>query len=424
MKSAKLLLITIALLLGSMTTSAIPVKPGMWATLTLADGTTVRAEVFGNEYGCWFQDVEGRCYVRQGDSYIETDRETIDARRKASMAARHVGARRAIFASTVSGLGTKGRCTGGAMYSVGEYSIPVLMVEFSDMKFSQAHGSALIQDYLTKEGFQYTDPNTQTTHGVGSIRDYFVAQSQGKFKPNFKLLGKVTINKPYAYYGKNSAKEKDEHCSELPGDAMRAAKEQLSVDFTQFSKPAPDKRHTAGIPLLCMLYAGEGEMYNTQNPDLIWPHQFDYRGKGTEIEGIVGGGNIHLSSYFVGNELVMVEQEGGSNVERLMGIGVFCHELGHSLGLPDWYCTDDAVEKQYPKMEIEVLEPIKKLTSVVNEADMDLIKKLYQGKLAGGIRENRYLVVREYNQPKLNIMCDELLDIERVVALYCKRAEL
>ena len=82
------------------------------------------------------------------------------------------------------------------------------------------------------------------------------------------------------------------------------------------------------------------------------------------------------------------------------------------------------VEKQYPKMEIEVLEPIKKLTSVVNKADMDLIKKLYPGKLAGGIRENRYLVVREYNQPKLNIMCNELLDIERVVALYCKRAEL
>lgn len=84
----------------------------------------------------------------------------------------------------------------------------------------------------------------------------------------------------------------------------------------------------------------------------------------------------------------------------------------------------DHVEKQYPKMEIEVLEPIKKLTSVVNEADMDLIKKLYPGKLAGGIRENRYLVVREYNQPKLNVMCDELLDIERVVALFCKRKEL
>ena len=335
----------LAVVVMSLTASAVPVKPGLWFTLTLADGTTVRAEAHGSEYGSWWEDADGQCYVLQEDGLcVKIDRQTLSENIKRSRAARRTQPRRVLDASTTTGLGYLDWNSGGAMPSNGEWDIPVLMVEFSDAKFKPQHTTALIQDYLTKEGFKYEYNNNSR----GSVRDYFVAQSQGKFKPNFKLLGKVTINKPYAYYGKNSAKEKDEHCSELPGDAMRAAKEQLSVDFTQFSKPAPDKRHTAGIPLLCMLYAGEGEMYNTQNPDLIWPHQFDYRGKGTEIEGIVGGGNIHLSSYFVGNELVMVEQEGGSNVERLMGIGVFCHELGHSLGLPDWYCTDDAVEKQYP----------------------------------------------------------------------------
>ncbi len=64
------------------------------------------------------------------------------------------------------------------------------------------------------------------------------------------------------------------------------------------------------------------------------------------------------------------------------------------------------------------------MACIDRSTDMKLIRKLYSGRLAGGIRENRYLVVREYNQPKLNIMCDELLEIERVVALYCKRAEL
>lgn len=82
------------------------------------------------------------------------------------------------------------------------------------------------------------------------------------------------------------------------------------------------------------------------------------------------------------------------------------------------------VKKQYPKIDIEVLDPIKKLNSVVDKEDMELIKKLYPGKLAGGIYEDCYLVVREYNQPKLNIMCDKLLEIERVVALFCKRQEL
>lgn len=84
----------------------------------------------------------------------------------------------------------------------------------------------------------------------------------------------------------------------------------------------------------------------------------------------------------------------------------------------------DYVKEKYPNRSIEVLEPIKKLTSVVNKADVELIKRCYPGILAGKIQENQYLVVREYNQPKLNIMCDDLLEIERVVALFCKRMEL
>lgn len=342
MKRTKFLLITLALLLCSMTTNAIPVRPGQWATLTLADGTTVRAEVFGNEYGCWFQDAQGRYYVRQGECYVETDWETIAARRKASMAARHVGARRALFSTTISGLGTKGRCSGGAMYSVGEYSIPVLMVEFSDMKFSQVHTTALIQDYLTKEGFQYTNPNTLTTHGVGSIRDYFVAQSKGMFKPNFKLLGKVTLDKSYRYYGQHNPNNDlitDMRANELPGDAMRAAVAQIpGVDFKQFVVQQKDEYHETGIPLICILYAGESETNHSAppdyQPDLLWPHQNIM----TTKDRYITGADVYLNSYFVGNEI-------SGDGKSLEGIGTFVHELGHSLGLPDWYCTNGSYNK-------------------------------------------------------------------------------
>ena len=338
-----------AAVLMSLTASAVPVKPGMWYTLTLADGTTVRAEARGSEYGSWWQDADGQCYVLQDPSasselarrYVKIDRTTLSENIKKNRAARRSQSRRIIFASTTDGRGYPGINSYGAMPSNGEWDIPVLMVEFTDAQFKPQHTQALIQDYLTKEGFTYH----YNSYSCGSIRDYFVAQSQGKFKPNFKLLGKVTINKPYAYYGKNGTTQKDALCGELPGDAMRAAKEQLQVDFTQFSKPAPDKWHKAGVPLICMLYAGEAESNKPEDPNLIWPHQWDYKGEGTDIEGV----GVHLSSYFVGNELLIKEIEGGPTLERLAGIGIFCHELGHSLGLPDWYCTDDAEEKRHPK---------------------------------------------------------------------------
>ena len=54
-----------ATVLMSLTASAIPVKRGMWYTQTLADGTTVRAEARGSEFGSWWQDAEGQCYVLQ-----------------------------------------------------------------------------------------------------------------------------------------------------------------------------------------------------------------------------------------------------------------------------------------------------------------------------------------------------------------------
>ena len=351
MMKTRLSVFILAAVLMSLTASAVPVKPGMWYTLTLADGTTVRAEARGSEFGNWWQDADGQCYVLQNPSasteqtrcWVKIDSQTLSERIEKNRAARNTHSRRALYSITANGMGYLGLNSGGAMPSNGEWDIPVLMVEFTDAKFKEQHPHALIQDYLSKEGFKYE----LNSNSRGSVRDYFVAQSQGKFKPNFKLLGKVTIDKSYKYYGKNPQEGGvDENCHELPGDAMRAAKAQLGVDFTPFIKPAPDTWHEAGIPLICLLYAGEGEAIKPENPDLIWPHQFDYNEKGTTIDGIIEGQGVHLSAYFVGNELQIFEQEDGPDLERLMGIGVFVHELGHALGLPDWYSTAKLSEEE------------------------------------------------------------------------------
>ena len=243
-----------------------------------------------------------------------------------------------LLSVNVSGLGNKGWNSAGCQYSVGEWEIPVLMVEFSDATFSEKTTEELVQNYLTQEGFQYIQPSTQQPVGVGSIRDYFVAQSQGMFKPNFKLLGKVKVDKSYRYYGKNDPKNNDNsdiHAIELAGDAMRAALKQIpGVDFKKYNISKKDDLHKDGIPLLCMLYAGEAESNHSNpeepdfQPDLIWPHQDILPDSIRTIKDV----DVTLNGYFVGNEL--------DQHKELAGIGVFVHELGHALGLPDWYCTD------------------------------------------------------------------------------------
>ena len=140
MKRFVFLLLTAVLM--SLTASAVPVQPGLWFTLTLADGTTVRAEAHGSEYGSWWEDADGQCYVLQEDGLcVKIDRQTLSENIKKSRAARRQP-RRIIDASTVSGLGYPGWNSGGAMPSNGEWDIPVLMVEFSDAKFKPQHTTA------------------------------------------------------------------------------------------------------------------------------------------------------------------------------------------------------------------------------------------------------------------------------------------
>lgn len=113
-------LTTILLTIIAVTAMAIPAKRGFWKTITLVDGTQVRAELRGDKNFCFMVDEAGNRYVRNdsGTYRLVTDDE-VTAKQNKSRARR--AAKRACYSSTADGLGEYGKMSMGAVPSIGSY---------------------------------------------------------------------------------------------------------------------------------------------------------------------------------------------------------------------------------------------------------------------------------------------------------------
>lgn len=196
----------------------------------------------------------------------------------------------------------------------------VLLVEFSDQKFNAANTLEDFKEMMNKEGYNYQG-------AIGSARDYFIAQSGGQFRPTFDVVGPITLDKTMAYYGGNDKYTgNDSRPEEMVIDACR--KVESTVDFSIY-----DRDNDGFVDLVYVIYAGYGESANDNAgslDDTIWPHAwYIYQGAGKEVSV---DGKL-LDAYACSAEL-----QGNTGTYR-DGIGSFCHEYSHTLGLPDFYDT-------------------------------------------------------------------------------------
>lgn len=196
----------------------------------------------------------------------------------------------------------------------------VLLVEFSDQKFNAANTPEDFKEMMNKEGYNYQG-------AIGSARDYFIAQSGGQFRPTFDVVGPITLDKTMAYYGGNDKYTgNDSRPEEMVIDACR--KVESTVDFSIY-----DRDNDGFVDLVYVIYAGYGESANDNAgslDDTIWPHAwYIYQGAGKEVSV---DGKL-LDAYACSAEL-----QGNTGTYR-DGIGSFCHEYSHTLGLPDFYDT-------------------------------------------------------------------------------------
>ncbi|MDD3078073.1 MAG: M6 family metalloprotease domain-containing protein [Paludibacter sp.] len=190
----------------------------------------------------------------------------------------------------------------------------VILVNFSDKKFVISNPQTAFTNLLNEEGYS-------TNSGTGSARDYFKMASYNIFSPEFDVAGPYTLPKTMAYYGENDATtDDDKNPRQMVIDACNLA-DKAGVDFTQY-----DTDNDGYVDNIFIYYAGYNEAEG--GPDnSVWPHRWVLANTSTKFDGKI------IYDYACTSEL---RNYYGSS---MCGIGTFCHEFGHVLGLPDYYVT-------------------------------------------------------------------------------------
>ena len=198
----------------------------------------------------------------------------------------------------------------------------VILVEFSDRSFKVPARQAFDQ-YLNAMTAQQ-DLGSWEQKNIGSVRKYFSDMSGGTFTPQFDLYGPVTLPHTVAYYGGGSSSS--ERYRELVADACSLADAQ--IDFSQY-----DADGDGNVDLVYIVYAGYGEQ-TAGDQSLLWAKAF-------VMDGSVQKDGKHIRLAGISNEL---NASPGQSIPSttgvaINGVGLFCHEFSHCMGLPDFYPT-------------------------------------------------------------------------------------
>ena len=201
----------------------------------------------------------------------------------------------------------------------------VILAEFQDTTFTIQDTKEIFTNYLTNEG-HFSDTRYGQNQNYKGVLGYFKDCSYGKFTPEFNVVGPVKLPKEQTYYG-----EGDDNIEALMEDACSAIDN--IVNFADY-----DANNDGMVDLVYVIYAGHSANYGGNKDTNIWPKS------GTiTISNKFDGKSIRR--YGVSNELNGSDQTSKNN-KKINGIGLFCHEFSHTLGLPDIYAIDKKAKDQ------------------------------------------------------------------------------
>ena len=276
--------------------------------VTQPDGSEVTVYQHGDEHFHWQTNEKGEWIELDENGFYRVTEalsvEQIEAKRMAS-------SKRAALAAYPLNVAPRGL---------------VILVNFSDVAFETEKAemdSMLIGENYTRNYSYSYKGKTYSVNSKGSARQYFQDASYGQYNPQFDVIGPVTVSNNVSYYGKNDSYGNDMYADKMVSEACKLADTEFDVDFTQY-----DNDNDGYVDFVFVIYAGFGEADGGASTT-IWPHSWNLLSAGTQCK--VDGKTVDL--YACGNELDFYSK-------KHTGIGTFCHEFSHVLGLPDLYVTN------------------------------------------------------------------------------------
>lgn len=305
--------------------NAVPAKK-LQKVITLTNGTQVSVELRGDEYLSWWEGTDGTAYRATADDTVfeafdlEAQKPAAAARRARAEQGRV--ARLARVKNSLKGADDKMRGLGGDHITYkGVKKGLVVLVDFKNKKFADGHDLEYYKNVINGKDFSDEEEGY-----VGSVRDYFLAQSNGQFELDFDVVGPVTMSKNYGYYGNDGAYQKDEKVYEMIKEACDGIQDQVNLkDYDWDGDGEADQ--------VFFLYAGLGQA-SGGSAGTIWPHESELRYWPC---GVLSYSTGKINTYACANELQPETQ--GSSRYISAGIGTICHEFSHCLGFADMYDT-------------------------------------------------------------------------------------
>lgn len=331
-------------------------------TITQSDGTRLIVYGHGDEYLSWHTTADGVLLVQKGyDYYIATIDEEGNLTATTQLAheagARSEAEEALVYAQNkdafYSSFASQKQLAVQRSIGIGSTSLPyfphtgspkalVVLVQFQDVKFVSTDPVATFDNYLNGTEIEINDILQSRNHG--SVKQYFHDASGGKFAPQFDIKGPVTVSQNSAYYGAdsiiNKRYEKDLKLSEMLKEACELALSDITIsDY--------DANRDGNVDLIYFIYAGYSQSVAGNSTDDIWP-------KSNAATLSINGTSQNVR-YGINNELNYYPGVKLSSypdiTKRINGIGLFCHEFSHTMGLPDLYPTDASAQIDDQAME-------------------------------------------------------------------------